>query len=151
MDAMQHNLQAHERISEADLTKAFEIIFKNHHLDKKAIMDQNPTLLKQSLITINSLIADVKTGFSGSDNEGKRLSEDRDSSLFLLSLIQRKGLIIERYKKIAKKQIIDNMKSCIAKLNDSNEKKRLNLLMSKLEFIENNNISITGQLQKIVR
>jgi hypothetical protein len=151
MDTMQEDLKSHEQMSKADHTKALEQFFQNHHLDKQTIMEQDPRQLKQSLITINSLIADLKTGFSHSDNQEKRLCGDGDSSFFLLSLIQRKGLIIERYKKIAKKIIIDNMKACIAKLNDSDEKERLKLLLSKFEFIENNSMAITGQLQKIVR
>jgi hypothetical protein len=127
-----------------------ESIFYDHNLAKTQILSQSIPQLRQSIVTINSFIADLNSDFSYINSQSDNLFKDFDNSYILLSLIQRKTIIINRYKKVMKKEIIKKIKFSIETLDDGIAKDKLKLLINKLEYIENNSHNITGQLQNLI-
>jgi hypothetical protein len=128
-----------------------ENILSSHNLGKNQIYSQSIPQLKQSLITLNSLIADLKSYPSHLNSQTYTLIDDFGSDYILLFFIQRKSLIINRYKKILKKHFFDKIKICIGNLDDSNTRDQLKVLLNKLEYIDNNSQNISGHLQNLVK
>jgi hypothetical protein len=128
-----------------------ENILTSHNLGKNQIISQNISQLKQSLITLNSLISDLKSEPSHLNSHPCNLLNSLDNDYILLSFIQRKSLIMVRYKKLLKKYFFEKIKFCIEILDESSTKEQLKVLLNKLEYIENNSQNISGQLQNFVK
>jgi len=142
----QTNLHSSEKYS----VELIESILSSHNLAKDKIISQDISQLRQSLITLNSLISSLKNDSSNLSGKSYNQLNSFDNGYFLLSFIQRKSLIINRYKKLLKKSYFNKIKICIGNLDDSNTKEELKVLLNKLEYIENNGQSVSGHLQNLI-
>jgi hypothetical protein len=148
---MLNDLQTNDQLSNEFSIDLLENFLTSHKLGKNQIFSQNISQLKQSLITLNSLIADLKSDSSYLNIDPYNLHNNFDSSYILLIFIQRKSLIMNRYKKLLKKYFFNKIRFCIEKLDDSTAKEQLKVLFNKLEYIENNSQNISGQLQNFIK
>ena len=147
---MFNDLQTTDHSSEKFSVELIESILSSHNLSKDQIISQDISQLRQSLITLNSLISSLKNDSSNLIRKSYNQLNSFDNSYFLLSFIQRKSLIINRYKKLLKKSYFNKIKDCVGNLDDSNTKEELKVLLNKLEYIENNGQNISGQLQNLI-
>jgi hypothetical protein len=147
---MPNDLQTNNHSSEKYSVELIEGILSTHNLAKDQIISQDISQLRQSLITLNSLISSLKYDSSNLNQQSDNLLNNFDKGYFLLSFIQRKSLIINRYKKLLKKSYFNKIKDCVGNLDDSNTKEELKVLLNKLEYIENNGQNISGQLQNLI-
>jgi len=147
---MSNDLQTNDHSSEKYSVELIESILSSHNLAKDKIISQDISQLRQSLITLNSLISSLKNDSSNLIGKSYNQLNSFDNGYFLLSFIQRKSLIINRYKKLLKKSYFNKIKICIGNLDDSNTKEELKVLLNKLEYIENNGQSVSGHLQNLI-
>lgn len=147
---MSNDQQTNDHSSEKYSVELIESILCSHNLAKDQIISQDISQLRQSLITLNSLISSLKNDSSNLSGKCYNQLNSFDNGYFLLSFIQRKSLIINRYKKLLKKSYFNKIKICIGNLDDSNTKEELKVLLNKLEYIENNGQSVSGHLQNLI-
>jgi hypothetical protein len=118
------------------------------NLSKDQLILQNTDQLKQSIVTINFIISNVQKEYSGRDIRGELLKLNNIEISYLIRfLIQRKSFILDRYKKVAKKEIYNNIRHSINNLVESVEKEMLKEYINKLEYIDLNAQTILGQIQ----
>jgi hypothetical protein len=118
------------------------------NLSKDQLILQNTDHLKQSIVTINFIISNVQKEYSGRDIRGELLKLNNIEISYLIRfLIQRKSFILDRYKKVAKKEIYNNIRHSINNLVESVEKEMLKEYINKLEYIDLNAQTILGQIQ----
>jgi hypothetical protein len=120
------------------------------NLGKNQIHNQNLKQLRQSIISINSLIAKINKDFLEHREKSDRFSVDYDINATLLILIQRKTLIVDRYKIILKRDILSRMKGLIGQLSDDPVKLELEKYIIQLEYIEFNKQNFIGKLQSLI-
>jgi len=119
------------------------------NLGKKQILNQDLNQLKQSIISINSLLAKTNNEFSLQRKNEDIHHLDFDINAALLILIQRKTFIVDRYQVILKRNIIHRMKHVMERLADGETKKELDRLMTQLEYIECHRSNFKGKLQSL--
>lgn len=148
---MSNDLQTNDHSSGKSSVELIESILSSHNLAKDQIIYQDISQLKQSLITLNSLISSLKNESPNLNGQSYNLLNNCDISYILLSFIQIKIFIIDRYKKLLKKSYFDKIKFCIGNLDNSNTKNELKVLLNKLQYIDNNGQNISGQLQNLIK
>jgi hypothetical protein len=128
-----------------------EGILIGYNLGKDQILLQNISELKQSLININSLVYEFKNDSDITDKSLTNLFLNFDLDYIIFTFVQRKSLIISRYKKLFKQNLLDKLNNLISDLDDSETKDKIKFLVDKLIYVENNLFNISGQLQSLYK
>ena len=120
------------------------------NLGKDQILIQGLRQLRQSIISINSLLTKINNDFLSQRQKEDIYNLDFDINAILLILIQRKSFIVDRYKTVLKRDIINRMKQIIGQLPDDTAKQELDKFITQLEYIECNKSNLIGKLQSLI-